>query len=342
MSIKSPLSNPVNSAAKLRKICILAFPGAEVLDITGPFEVFAFATIGLQRQSLCPEFAYQIEIVAEQPGPVTTLSGLQLLATKAYHDVDDDIDTLLIPGAYDMLDVIKDRSLIDWIKAMAPKVRRLASVCSGAFLLAECGLLDHRRATTHWAYCAQLQQKYPTIALEPDQIYIRDEHIYTSGGITSGIDLTLAMIADDWGQELALFVARYLVVFLQRPGGQSQFSAFLLSQSSERADFRTLQAWIIEHPEADLSVEALAKKMAMSLRNFARQFVIETGMTPAKFVELVRLDAARHYLTGSDLSIESVADKVGFCDSERMRRTFIRQLGINPQNYRSRFSAQLY
>ncbi len=340
MPDQSLLTTPLPNSSKIRKIGILAFPGAEILDIAGPFEVFSFASIGLQRQGKLNEFAYPIEIIAEQPGPITTLSGLQIVATHSYHEIPTDIDTLLIPGANDMLPVVEDKPLVQWITQMAPQVRRLASVCSGAFLLAECGLLDHRRATTHWAYSDQLQQRYPAVDLQPDQIYIRDEHIYSSGGITSGIDLALALVAEDWGQELALFVARYLVVFLQRPGGQAQFSAFLLSRSSERLDFRELQAFIIEHPEQDLSVEALADRMAMSPRNFARQFVVETGMTPAKFVELARLDAARQYLTGSDLPIESVADKAGFNDPERMRRTFIRQLGVNPQSYRSRFSAR--
>lgn len=340
MPIQSLLKPPSPNQPKIRKIGILAFPGAEILDIAGPFEVFSFANIGLQQEGKLNEAAYPIEVIAEQPGPITTLSGLQILATHSYHEIPTDIDTLLIPGAYDMLPLLENKPLIDWIIQMEPQVRRLASVCSGAYLLAECGLLDRRRATTHWAYSDQLQQRYPSIDMQPDQIYIRDEHIYTSGGITSGIDLALALVAEDWSQELALFIARYLVVFLQRPGGQSQFSAYLLSRSSKRPDFRELQAFIIEHPEQDLSVEALADRMAMSPRNFARQFVIETGMTPAKFVELARLDAARQYLTGSDLSIESVADKAGFNDPERMRRTFIRQLGVNPQGYRSRFSTQ--
>ena len=224
---------------------------------------------------------------------------------------------------------------------MALRVRRLASVCTGAFLLAESGLLDGRRATTHWNYCNQFARDYPSVTVEPDKIFIRDNFIFTSGGITSGIDLALAMLEDDLGPELALFVARFLVVFLKRPGGQSQFSAYMTSESANHPDLRSLQAWIMTHLVEDLQVEALAERVAMSPRNFARLFLTETGMTPAKFVEMARIDAARHYLGSTELSIEAVADKAGFKDPERMRRAFIRQIGVNPQNYRDRFGRRI-
>jgi transcriptional regulator GlxA family with amidase domain len=247
---------------------------------------------------------------------------------------------LVIPGGlYDS--AINDPLLLAWIQAMSLRVRRLASVCTGAFLLAESGLLDGRRATTHWNYCNQLARDYPSVTVEPDKIFIRDNFIFTSGGITSGIDLALAMLEDDLGPELALYVARFLVVFLKRPGGQSQFSAYMTSESAKHPDLRSLQAWIMTHLVEDLQVEALAGRVAMSPRNFARLFLTETGMTPAKFVEMARIDAARHYLGSTDLSIEAVADKAGFKDPERMRRAFIRQLGVNPQNYRDRFGRRI-
>jgi len=231
--------------------------------------------------------------------------------------------------------------MMAWIQAMAPRVRRLSSVCTGAFLLAKSGLLDGRRATTHWNYCSQLARDYPSVTVEPDKIFIQDNFIFTSGGITSGIDLALAMLEDDFGPEIALYVARFMVVFLKRPGGQSQFSAYMTSESAKHPDLRNLQAWIMTHVEEDLHVEALAGRVAMSPRNFARLFLSETGMTPAKFVEMARIDAARHYLGSTDLSIEVVADKAGFKDPERMRRAFIRQIGVNPQNYRDRFSRRI-
>lgn len=330
------LQNPTT-----RAVAVLAYPGVEVLDVTGPFEAFAFASLLLQQRGLIKEPVYRLEILAEQPGPITTFSGLQLVATKSYHAIDDSIDTLLIPGAADFKDitrVLQTPSLLQWISDKFPQIRRLASVCTGAFLLAECGLLDNRCATTHWLFSEQFASHYPAVKLEFDRIFIRDGSLYTSGGVTSGIDLALAMIEEDWGRELALSVARLLVVFLKRPGGQAQFSAYLTSEAPNRADIQELQAWIIANPAADLHVEALAERMAMSPRNFARMFQAETGTTPAKFVELARIDAARHYLGHDDLSIEKVADKSGFGDTERMRRAFLRHLGVNPVDYRARFN----
>ena len=322
---------------KVRTIAVLAYPGVEVLDVTGPLEVFAFANMGLQREGITKEPFYSFTVLAEKPGPITSLSGLQIIANGAYCDHDDDIDTLLIPGGlYET--ALSDPLLIAWIQVMALRVRRLASVCTGAFLLAESGLLDGRRATTHWNYCNQLARNYPSVTVEPDKIFVQDNFIFTSGGITSGIDLALAMVEEDLGPELALFVARFLVVFLKRPGGQSQFSAYMTSESANHPDLRNLQAWIMTHLVEDLQIETLAERVAMSPRNFARLFLKETGMTPAKFVEMSRIDAARHYLGSSNLSIEAVADKSGFGDPERMRRAFIRQIGINPQSYRDRFS----
>jgi len=228
--------------------------------------------------------------------------------------------------------------LLDWIRHIAPRVRRLASICSGAFLLAESGLLDGRRATTHWYYCDRLARDYPSICVEADKIFVRDESIYSSGGITSGIDLALAMVEEDWGPELALFAARYLVVFLKRPGGQSQFSTYLSYEAANHDDIRDLQLWIMEHPTEDLRVDVLAERVSMSTRNFARVFLAETGITTAKYVEKIRIDTACYFLLNSNLPIESVTEKSGFGDSETMRRAFLRNLGMNPKSYRSRFS----
>ena len=325
--------------AKIRTVGIVVYPGVEILDVTGPMEVFAFANIGLQQSGLSMNpAAYSIEVLAEKPGPVMTSCGLQIVANSAYSDRLDDIDTLLIAGTTNIECLLCDPLLQDWVRTVAPRVRRLASVCTGAFLLAESGLLDGLRATSHWLFCNQLARDYPSITVEPDRIFVRDSFISTSGGVTSGIDLALAMVEEDWGSELALFVARFLVVFLKRPGGQSQFSAYMTSESASHPDLRSLQAWIMTHLTEDLRVEALAERVAMSPRNFARLFLTETGMTPAKFVEMARIDAARHYLGSTRLSIEAVADKSGFADPERMRRAFIRQLGVNPQSYRDRFS----
>ena len=328
-----------NITGSVRTVCIVVFPGAEILDITGPLEVFAFANMCLLGDSVITEPAYQIALLAEKPGPLRTSCGLRISADRAYSEVTDSIDTLLIAGAVDVNSILCDPVLTDWIRTMAPRVRRVASVCTGAFLLAESGLLDGRRATSHWGFCKRLANDYPSIRVEPDKLFIRDGAISTSGGVTSGIDLALAMVEEDWGRKLALMVAQYLVVFVKRPGGQSQFSAYIPTEASRRPDLRDLQAWIMGHPTEDLGVEILADRMGMSSRNFARMFLSETGMTPAKFVEMARIDAARQHLVSSELPIDVVADKSGFRDPEQMRRAFLHQLGVNPHDYRARFSS---
>jgi transcriptional regulator GlxA family with amidase domain len=326
----------MNTPFPIRPIGIVVFPGAEVLDITGPYEVFSFANVGLQKLGISQEIAYPITILAEQPGPVTTLSGLQIIADKNCNQIDENYDTLLIPGG-DPKVVLANTQLVELVKLMEPKVRRLVSVCTGAFLLAESGLLNERKATTHWNWCHEFEEKYPRVNLEPDRIFVKDGKILTSGGITSGMDLALAMVEEDWGQELALHVARFLVMFLKRPGGQSQFSSYLVCEASNRSDLRNLQSWIMQNPEEDLRVDALAERVAMSPRNFARLFFSETGITPAKFVEMVRIDAARNLLETTKFAIETIAGNSGFKDAENMRRAFLRQLGVKPSDYRKRF-----
>lgn len=334
------LSKPESFKFQQRTIGILAFPGVEILDIAGPNEVFGFASEFIKYHGLSDRNIYSIKVFAEQPGPIKTLSGLQVVADEAYGNTDIDLDTLIIPGGF--LDKIEqamaDEKLIDWIKAMIPRVRRMVSVCTGSFFLAEAGLLDGCKATTHWNWSSQLSKTYPKVCVEPDHIFIKDGNIFTSGGITSGIDLSLALVEEDWGRELALHVARFMVVFLKRPGGQSQFSAYLTNEAAERSDIRDLQGWIMDHAGEDITVEMLADRMAMSPRNFARLFSGETGMTPAKYVEMVRIDQARNLLETSDWGVEWIARRTGFKDPERMRRAFLRQLGVNPQDYRQRFS----
>ena len=337
---KSLVSNSLSNQPLQRKIAIIAYPGVDILDLAGPMEVFGFANLNLLQQQIITQPAYQTEILAEKPGVIKSIFGLDILAHRAYSEVNEEIDTLLIPGSADMQAIMHDPLLPQWIAKIAPKVRRIASICSGAFLLAEAGLLKDRRATTHWYFSKQFSTAYPDIKVDSNRIFICDENIYTSGGITSGIDLTLALVEEDWNRELALQIARLLVMFLQRPGGQSQFSSFLISKAPKHKEISDLQAWIIANPSADLTVEILAGRLSMSPRNFARTFLAETGVTPAKFVELVRIDSARHYLESSDLSVERVAETAGFGDAERMRRTFLRHLGVNPQNYRYRFSTR--
>ncbi|MFO1418928.1 MAG: GlxA family transcriptional regulator [Methylotetracoccus sp.] len=320
-----------------RNIGIVAFDGVEILDLTGPLDVLAMTSLGMRQTGVSTEDVYKVSVFAKQPGLIRTSCGLSIYADRAYGEVRDDIDTLFIPGSPDVGAVLADPVLCEWVRAMSGRVRRLVSVCTGAFLLAEAGLLNGRRATTHWAFCERLAEDYPAVQVEADRVYLRDGSMLTSGGVTSGIDLSLALIEEDWGREAALFTARFLVVFLRRPGGQSQFSGYLLSESTSRPDLRALQLWIIENPGEDLRNEALAERMAMSPRNFARVFQQETGMTPARFVEKARVDAARHFLGTTDHRIETVAQLAGFVDPERMRRAFIRLIGISPLQYRERF-----
>ncbi|MGR9101480.1 MAG: GlxA family transcriptional regulator [Gammaproteobacteria bacterium] len=322
---------------KVRPIGIVAYDGMEALDLIGPLDVFTITNITLSHVGIVKENIYPFKVIANKSGLVTAYNGLKLYADEAYSDIQNGIDTLIIPGAPFLDCVLADPKLLEWVRTIAPKVRRLVSVCTGAFLLAEAGLLNGRRATTHWLYGSRLAKDYPSVQVEVDRIFLRDGYISTSGGITSGIDLALALVEEDWGREVALNTAQSMVVYLKRPGGQTQYSSYLVSERSKHPDLRALQMWIMEHPAADLRNESLAERMAMSPRNFARIFREETGMTPAKFVEKVRVDAARQILSEANMRIETAAIKSGFGDYERMRKAFIRYLGITPSEYRSRF-----
>ena len=323
-----------------RHIVMLVYPGCVLMDAAGPMEVFNFANMKLLNfdiKQAGKEQAYRLTVVAEKSGPVRTFSGVSIHADKAYEEIEEPVDTLMIAGGVVMEEVIKDSKMQNWILTMLPKVRRMTSICTGAFLLAAGGLLDNRRATTHWLYCQTLASEYQKIWVEPDKIFIRDGNVYTSGGVTAGIDLALSLVEEDWGWEVAAGAAKGMLIFMRRPGGQSQFSTYIFNEAKTRKDFRELQAWIISNPDQDLSVEILARRMAMSERNFSRLFCQEVGMTPAKFVERVRLEAARNILIQSDHPLESVAVRCGFGNAEQMRRSFQRLLNTSPQEYRINF-----
>ena len=322
-----------------RRIALVAFPDVQVLDVTGPLEVFGRTARWLQEHGRRTDPAYTTELLATQAGTIaTSSSGLRLVVDRSVQQVRGRIDTLLVAGGIGTRAAMQDRVLLRWLRRMAPRVRRLGSVCTGTFVLAEAGLLDGRRVTTHWRACQTLAQRYPQISVEPDPIFVRDGHIYTSAGVTAGMDLALALVEQDHGHAVALEVARELVLFLRRPGGQSQFSAQLALQAADRTPLRELQAWIVDHPAGDLSVPALAARVAMSPRNFARVFVREVGSSPARFVEAVRLDAARRRLEESSNGIEAVAAECGFGSAESMRRVFLRHLRVGPSAYRRRFT----
>ena len=309
----------------LHTIAVVVFPEFQLLDAAGPIAAFELAG----REA--PPSPYRIRVLAAAPGLIASSSGVTLSAEPL--GAPAMIDTLLVAGGLGAHQSEAHQELMPWLRDAATAARRVASVCTGAYLLAAAGLLDGRRATTHWRYAANLAQQYPRVRVEPDRIFVRDGNIWTSAGITAGIDLALALIADDLGEAVAKRTAQRLVVYHRRPGGQSQFSA-LLRLDAPGGRFGPLLGWARERLDEALPVERLAARAAMSPRNFARAFVAETGMTPAKAVELLRLEAARAHVEEGSEPIDRVAAATGFGDSERMRRAFIRSFGQPPQALR--------
>lgn len=322
-----------------RRIAAIGFENVDILDITGPLSTFAAVNHIIERDYDDMPTPYRCEVLGKAPGPVATSTGVALMAERAYGRVRDGIDTLIIPGASrkTVSRTRSDKQLIAAIRRLTPKVRRLASVCTGTFLLAEAGLLDGRTVVTHWGACGRLANEFPALTVDPDPIFIRDRSIYSAAGKTAGIDLALALIEEDLGREWALAVSRYMVVHLKRPGGQSQFSIPLQTQYQDAEVLNGLPGWITENLAMDLTVEILAGKVGMSPRNFARVFRQAMRMTPAKFVENARLEAARLRIEESALPLETLARDLGFGSGERLRRAFQRQFGVNPDYYRERF-----
>jgi transcriptional regulator GlxA family with amidase domain len=316
----------------MRRVVIVAFEGVEPLDVVGPAEVF-FTAARLRPPS------YAVEVVAPTAKPLRA-SSVSLAPDRAIASCRGPIDTLVCAGGTGVREAARNEALIRWLRAAAERSRRVASVCTGAFLLARAGLLDGRRATTHWSACAALAKRYPEIRVEPDPIFVEDGGVYTSAGVTAGMDLALALVDEDLGRDVALEVARWLVLFLRRPGGQSQFSAQLAAQAAVREPLQELQAWIPDNLNSDLSVPALARRASMSERNFARAFRREVGMTPAAYVETSRVESARIALESSGDPIDLIARRTGFGTVETMRRAFRRRLGVSPGDYRNRFNAQ--
>ena len=315
-----------------RKIVICAYEDANLMDISGPLQAFSDARFGNGRP------AYQVTLASEMGGPIVTDSGVKVETVRLDRTVLGSVDTLLVAGGNLAIRSVATESLQAKLAKYLDRPRRLGSICTGAFVLAALGVLDRREATTHWAYCGQLGREYPTITVKPDAIFVTSGHIWTSAGVSAGIDMALAMIEDDLDHLAALSVARGMVLFLKRPGGQAQFSVELRGQMRDaRGRFGDLNDWIRTHLDADLSVPALAEAAKMSPRNFARLYVRETGESPARAVEKLRTEAARRLLESAHDPVQVVARRVGFGDDERMRRAFVKTYGVSPQDYRSRF-----
>ncbi len=315
-----------------KRIAIAVPPNAQSLDISGPLDAFLEANRQMAGNPL-----YAVQLIAVGAEREVKVGGMSLVADLSLADADQDFDTLLVAGTPDYAQAYNASAFHAWLVRRVPHTRRYGSVCTGAFFLGAAGLLDGREATTHWEHAAELAERFPLARVVPDQIFVADGALYTSAGVTAGIDLALKLIEDDHGHEIALKVARRLVVFLKRPGGQSQFSAHLAAQIAREGRIQAVQQWMLDHLTADLGLTALAARAGMSVRNFTRLFQSETGITPALFAELARVDAARRLLEETDIPLQRIVSKCGFSSPDTMRRAFIRQIGTGPSDYRGRF-----
>src|ERR1700736_1625343 len=332
------LRNNGSAPRATRRIVFVAAPGTEILDLVGPLQVFARAAEMFGKENPGSPSIYSVEVISTSAQrSLVTNCGLRITAHKTFREVRGKIDTLLIAGGTAIENDEINIEVVRWLRRIADRIRRIGSVCTGAMLLARAGLLDGRRATTHWNWCHILIKRCPRADVDPNPIFIRDENVYTSAGVTAGMDLALALVEEDHGSRLALQGARNLVLYLRRPGGQSQFSAALALQLTDRKPLRELESWVLDNLSKPLNVPMLAERVAMSARNFARVFTKEMKTTPAKFVERLRVEAARRRLEESHNSMETIAEECGFGNVNSMRSVFQRDLKIPPGQYRRHF-----
>ncbi len=328
---------PPPDAADDHHVVLVVYPGHQILDLAGPHEVFAGANELLAHR--VGRQAYRITVASTAGGTVASESGLGIADTHPLHRIDPEtVDTLLVAGGNGVQQARSDTALVDWIGRVAPSCQRAGSICSGTFLLADAGLLVGRRVTTHWARAGRLAREHPDVHVDPEPIHVNDGHIWTSAGVTAGMDLALALVEDDHGADVAQTVAQWLVMFLRRPGGQTQFAAPVWSGAAHHDGIREAVDLIHADPGADISVPALAAAAAMSTRNFTRVFAREIGTPPGRYLEQVRVAAARRLLETSTETTDVIADRCGFGTAETLRRAFQRCVGTSPGAYRRRFS----
>jgi transcriptional regulator GlxA family with amidase domain len=314
------------------KVAIVIFDGVQALDVAGPLDVFAEANTLLSEQQ-----KYEVSLVGPRSGPVVCSNGMQLSVPFGYADVDTQCDLLLVAGGPQLPNTQPPSEFLTWLKKQARDSTRFGSVCNGAFVLAHAGLLDGKDVTTHWADAGRLAHEFPQVCVKPDKIFVRDGRLFTSAGVTAGIDLCLSLVAEDWGHELAVRVAKRLVVYIQREGGQSQYSPYIGAGRDEDPIIGKIHRYVTEHITDALSIEQLARAVAVSRRTFSRLFMKYANVTPSVFVEQVRVDTARKLLEESDAPLKTVAFKCGFRSATHMRTTFSRRLDVTPKQYRQRF-----
>ena len=326
-----------NTGFMARSVLILGFPGVQPLDVVGPSEVFTSSTICLQGMGRADD-GYDVRVVSRNGEPATTGTGLALVA-EPLPDPRGPVDTIVLPGGSGTDAARQNPDVIGWIQIAAENARRVVSVCTGAFLAAQAGLLDGCVATTHWAFAGQLAREFPKITVDPEPIFVRSsDHVWTAAGVTAGIDLALSLVEDDYGTEVAQTVARWLVLYLRRPGGQTQFAAPVWMPRAKRAPIRDVQEAIDAEPAGAHSIPELARRAAMSPRHFTRVFTDEVGEAPGAYVERIRTEAARRQLEETDDTVTVIAARCGFGTAETLRRNFVRRLGISPDQYRKTFA----
>lgn len=329
---------PAARDATRRRIVLVANQSAHSLEYMGPMQVFDEARLFLEYADR-RDLAYEVEVVSRGTGTIYERKGLAISAPRPYGRLRGEVDTLIFQGADERDECLRDEPFIAWVARMSTRVRRIVSICTGSFILAEAGVLDGRRAATHWCACDDFRRRYPQVTLEPDPIYVKDGHVYTSAGATSGMDLAIALVEEDFGTEFARRVAQGLVMFLRRPGTQSQFSVQVGTEPSDAEGIGEIERYIFEHLDRDLRIEALAGRFGMSARTFNRAFTRRLGLGPGRFVEQCRVERARRYLEETDEPVSEIAERCGYASSDGLRLAFERNLSVTPRAYRKRFAS---